>query len=599
MKWRKQTMRWLSLYFLLVQTVIYFYELNRPDEQNSAFSWLGASVPLILIGVQFYSKRTISKAFAFGFSIFQISEIIYLYIQISIGTPPSFLMVKSFHNQIFSSDGVRVLSENGMLVLFLVVAFYIGIVTSLSLRVAIESDNTNRVKSHWRLMSYASYVIFIAWYSSLSTIRQIDPVFEFLRGIWRVKVLEKSVTAKTIKWRTSNFREPKSPKSQDRTVAPDVIVVIAESYALAWAGKYKNGLEVTPFLNKQIRMNRCHTHFYANSTYTINGVCTVLSSCLPPLSGSIAEHFPNIKIPSLARELKRGGYHTEYIIAQDDESFSSTDKLAARLEFDWYGSAVRFTGRSCIWGWGVNDNELYKVVLERLLGASNSEPKFIAVSTVVNHTPYNYIPPNENYIFGRPKSIQERFANSVNYADRSLQDFVEKLTQRVGDRPVLVFVTADHAMPIDDADRLFNSGVAEEHFRIPFICISINSPDVRFSREIGSQQDIPVTILSALSMVPSTEMWGRSLIEKDSSMLARSSALIVQQGGPGYIVIVENNRKMVFNTQDWSERVYVVKAHDVYAEKQVTVERGDRDKLQDILSYVFSYNRELHSSKED
>jgi arylsulfatase A-like enzyme len=72
---------------------------------------------------------------------------------------------------------------------------------------------------------------------------------------------------------------------------------------------------------------------------------------------------------------------------------------------------------------------------------------FIFVITLTNHTPWEYLPEREQLYFPQPKDKFQNFANSINYVDRCLEEFYERVPDGT-----LLLIYGDHAAVFEELD---------------------------------------------------------------------------------------------------------------------------------------------------
>jgi arylsulfatase A-like enzyme len=280
-----------------------------------------------------------------------------------------------------------------------------------------------------------------------------------------------------------------------------------------------SGQPLTPFLN-ELKTNSVFVHpFYGNSIQTAKGHFALLFSTIPSLKGKAFVKYPAVKMQSIASVLHDNGYHTVAFSAHENPDFDN-----ARNFFTQHGYKIYETVQPYLTPddaqhrlrWGVKDDVFFKRFFDYFDRQSKRGPTFYTLITIANHFPFNSMSPKDRLIVPNPQSLQDHYANSIHLVDQGIQTFYSELKKRGLYENSLVIITADHAFPMGaHGNYHLEAGYHEDSFRIPFFMTwpSMLTPEI--IQHAGSQMDVPITILDALSIsVSNTNLSGQSLLSR-------------------------------------------------------------------------------------
>jgi hypothetical protein len=340
--------------------------------------------------------------------------------------------------------------------------------------------------------------------------------------------------------------EGEKPSPDTPLFGGNILIIVFESFSAEWLNRTENGREITPHLNRLSRKRGFFNHFYANGTYTINGHSAIVSSQYPPRFGSIAENYPDRQIEGLGGVLKKSGYKTHYWSA-GELMFNNTSNFMVKCGFEDVRHIVGdgFDQRDK-WSWGLNDKKFLEICASRWKTEIDAGGRHLhVISTVANHFPFNSVPLSNRFIFQSPSNLYQRFANSVNFSDFALGQFVEWFSRMNLAERCLLVVTADHSMPLGDGrDAGMNSLYYEENISIPCLFLGPRRVMDQLNFNVTSSQvDIAPTIAGLLGFSSTPCEW----VGNDLTKHFEYSAINVQQSGDGYISIIQWPEKQVLN----------------------------------------------------
>ena len=246
------------------------------------------------------------------------------------------------------------------------------------------------------------------------------------------------------------------------------------------------------------------TQIYASGNRTVRGFEGVLSS-FPPLPGdSIVRRDQSQNVETLARVLKRDGYHTLFVYGGRGV-FDGMRAYSLNNGYDRFLEQKHFTQPTFTTIWGVCDEDILARTIEECRElAQSGQPFFTTVLSVSNHKPYTY---PKGRIAEDPEARKRRHA--VKYSDYALGQFFRAAKQETFWTNTIFVVLADHGA------RVYGSQSIPIHsYEIPLVILGpavVKSP----SRvpHLGCSLDVAPTVLGLLGRPYETLFLGRDLLK--------------------------------------------------------------------------------------
>ena len=277
----------------------------------------------------------------------------------------------------------------------------------------------------------------------------------------------------------------------------NVILIVLESFSDT-VMKVKG---ITPHLLKIRGEGLNFPNFYANSFRTDRGLVAIHSG-LPAQPTMSVMDIPRIStsLPSIAKTLSNNGYRTALYYG-GDINYSNMRSYFVGTGFSKIVCDRDFPTRLHTGKWGVADEAVYKRLLDDIKTDSTNRPFFRSVITGSSHEPFD-VP---NYQKQSKLSL-----NAFSYADDCLGKFIAELKTMPCWEHTLVAIVADHlgAYP-DQADNY-----QLWRYRIPFILTGGAVKQKGNLPVIGSQIDIPATILGFLNLSHSDFAYSKDLLDR-------------------------------------------------------------------------------------
>lgn len=286
---------------------------------------------------------------------------------------------------------------------------------------------------------------------------------------------------------------------------PDIYLIIMESFS-AQLMPSLGGDSIAMGVDSIARSGLSFVNFFANGFRTDRGLPAILNA-LPSPPGTGVMKYPDFieRMPSLARELSRQGYHTAYYYG-GDVNFANMNAFVVGSGFSDVISDKDFPMSQRMSKWGVHDGPLFDRVASDMKGSPDSLRHFTVIQTSSSHEPFE-VPARFSRFAGQPPAV-----NAFAYADSVITAFVNRLRDSKDWDNTLVIMVADHwgAYPADLED------VRARH-HIPFVMTGGALGIAPASSEVyGSQVDIAPTLMAMLGLDPTVFSFGNNLFDDDA-----------------------------------------------------------------------------------
>jgi phosphoglycerol transferase MdoB-like AlkP superfamily enzyme len=269
----------------------------------------------------------------------------------------------------------------------------------------------------------------------------------------------------------------------DADFAPNVFVVMLESFSAEYIDKVENGQPVTPFFNRLKDEGLYVNNFFSASVETSKGQFATLCSVYPSYRTNVFTSYPDNNFHCLSHILQERGYTTVFMKAFHSLGFENTGDFVAANGFEYaHGMDGKFVTpqerKQYKIGWGIRDDIFYRKTFDYLdsLEKSNRDnpkqksPFFVTTMSVTNHMMFDDIPPEHRYIHANPQSHQDNYANSMYLTDQYLKVFFEELNKRDYLKNSVVVVLGDNGFPMGQHNNYHNTKtVYNELFKTPLL----------------------------------------------------------------------------------------------------------------------------------
>jgi len=282
----------------------------------------------------------------------------------------------------------------------------------------------------------------------------------------------------------------------------NVVVVIMESMSYNKTAHGGNSRNLTPFLDSLMDKSLIFSNCYTSGTHTYCGIYSTFMSYPVIFRNMPLKRIPVLQYSGIALTLQEDGYSTAYFTTHDSQfdnvggflSLNGVERIVSQS--DYPVSEVKTT-------LGVPDDYMFRFsipVLNEM--AAKGKPFFAAMMTASDHGPF-YIP---NYFEPRNTEIKYQITE---YADYSLQKFIELASQQEWFGNTLFVFVADHGAALDT-----DYSIPLSYFHSPMIFYMPEKLQPTVNEAIASQMDVFPTVMGILGKTYINNSFGIDLLNE-------------------------------------------------------------------------------------
>jgi phosphoglycerol transferase MdoB-like AlkP superfamily enzyme len=294
----------------------------------------------------------------------------------------------------------------------------------------------------------------------------------------------------------------------------NVLLIFIEGLDRRFLGSVRQGVAVTPFLDRLKKESVYFEHFFSNGVQTSRGLLATLCSTFPRDGAAAMKTRYAHDYPCAPEWLRRAGYRTEMVISQHRDLnrlqlFVSRNGLQHLYdESDFPAGAMRL-------GLGYSDGALFDFIHDRVAALQALDrPFFLATLTLATHHPFAYL--NDDEAIRTLSGEADGYVPALRYTDREFERVFTRLQREGLFRDTVVVMLGDHGRHEAVGATEIEKQVG--HFMAPLMIWCDKSLRVR--REcrpgtisaIASQVDVAPTVLGLAGVAPPiTGFMGRDL----------------------------------------------------------------------------------------
>lgn len=318
------------------------------------------------------------------------------------------------------------------------------------------------------------------------------PKFQMMHEVEALSVSRELISSVDTEFVNDIFPIYRKTKPTKGVGKPNIMLVILES----WPAKYVleefshkiNGQEITPEFNKLRKQGIYFPKFFANGGRTSNGLVSILTG-IPDRPGVSLVHtrYALHRFTALGSLLKKAGYKVKFYYG-GQLAFENLTPIIKHWGFeDLYDyDSFQASGKFQKGVWGFNDLDVYIQILDDMKNDLSNVPKFTVCLTLSTHHPFQI--PDKSFEILDPSEEENKFLNSLHYADYALGKFIDGFKQLPEFEKTIFIFVADHT-----SHRKLNY---YEDRNIPFLIYAPWKFQPSINYRISSQIDILPTILS-------------------------------------------------------------------------------------------------------
>jgi len=309
---------------------------------------------------------------------------------------------------------------------------------------------------------------------------------------------------------------------------PNVILIIMESMSAAKMKRHGSAEELTPFLDSLSHNSIYFENIYTAGKHTFNGIFSTLFS-FPAL---YRQHLmkTDIQYDGISTSLLNNGYSTTYFTTHDSQ-FDNIEGFLRSNNFQNIISQSDYPVSEVKTTLGVPDDFMFRFSIPKINELAEKEnPFFVTFMTTSDHSPF-YVP---DYFKPKAKAIESQI---VQYADWSLQQFIQLASKEAWFNDTIFVFVADHGAAIDA-----KYDIPLNYFHTPLI---IYAPEIFMANEvhqkIGSQIDVYPTVMGLISQKYVNNTLGIDLLKEQRKFTIINDDDKVGILDSEYLCIMKNN----------------------------------------------------------
>lgn len=303
-----------------------------------------------------------------------------------------------------------------------------------------------------------------------------------------------------------------APETSEAFKYDNVVIFILESFGREFLGTFNKHLDngtyegYTPFLDSLLTKSKTYWFSFSNGKKSIDAMPSIFASIPSIKTPYVLTSYSGNKINGLASILKSKGYSSSFFHGAPNGSmgFESFAKLAG---FEKYYGKTEYNNNGDYDGiWGIWDDKFFDFYADGL--NKMQEPFLGALFSISSHHPFKV--PEE--FEGKLKHGPTPLHRCVNYSDKALQKFFNKVATMPWFENTLFVITADHtqANPYHEEYRT-TAGL----YRVPIIFYHPQHPEwaEQDSEELVQHLDIMPSILGYLNYEEAYFAFGRNIFD--------------------------------------------------------------------------------------
>ncbi len=331
--------------------------------------------------------------------------------------------------------------------------------------------------------------------ASLSKQQDFAAQFNFFPEEERKELFESLVTPVH---RNDSIQNNQTLLNTDR---PNILIILLESFSANTIGVLGGEPEVTPNLNRLSKEGILFTNFYANSFRTDRGLVSILNGYPAQPTTSIMKYPPKSQtLPSISKSLIKEGYTADMLYG-GDINFTNMQSYFFSSGYSKIVADRDFPLSSRLSKWGANDDITFNYLYQSLKGKDNRPPWLTTFLTLSSHEPFE-VP---------YQRLENPYLNSVAFTDSCLGDFVNKIKATPVWDNLLIIMVADHGFRYPENLNEYEPS----RFHIPMLWIGGAVKQASEVETIGSQIDLPATLLSQLNLPHNEFTFSKDLFDPD------------------------------------------------------------------------------------
>jgi phosphoglycerol transferase MdoB-like AlkP superfamily enzyme len=316
---------------------------------------------------------------------------------------------------------------------------------------------------------------------------------------------------------------------------PNVVIILVENLTSKAINRIHENKEVTPYLNKLIGQGIYFENFYAAADRTDKTVVSMLSGYPAQPQESILEFSEKLeKLPILSKNFNQKGYSTQFYYG-GEANFLTIKPFLFLGNFEKILEKDDFTSDPI--SLGATDESVYVKFIEEHK-SEREKPFFSTILTLSSHEPFD----TPQISIFTDNSIESQLFNSLNYADRSLENFLMVANKQDWWDNTLVIVVGNKGTKFPATED------GTDDYKIPMIWTGGVIKGPIQIKNVFAQTDLASTLLAQLKFANADYKWSKNIFDNK----VKPWAFFTFNNGFGYItnkdqILFDNVGQIVIN----------------------------------------------------
>ncbi len=321
-----------------------------------------------------------------------------------------------------------------------------------------------------------------------------------------------------------------------KTQRPNIVLFILEGWSASLI-ESQGDKEITPFFHELEKNGVLFTNIYSSGTRSQEGMAAIYSGFPAQTITTIAQEPEKYsKLPSLNKKIKAQGYYSSYyfggqLIYGNIKSYLSFNEMDKIVEGNDFPSSLPH-GKL-----GIHDEYTFPYFMKEL--GKQKQPFFSSIFTMSTHSPYDF--DMKEKIHWAP--FEKAYVNSAYYSDNCLRNFFAEAQKQTWFDNTLFILISDHG----HSSYPNYEFCSPEYHKIVFMMAGNVIKDEfkgKKVEKIGSQVDLPATLLGQMGLTHHEFEWSKDLLQKNGPEFAfydYYNAFGLVKHGAAYVFDVRSN----------------------------------------------------------
>ena len=288
----------------------------------------------------------------------------------------------------------------------------------------------------------------------------------------------------------------------------NVVFILLESWSADLVESLRGTQGVTDAFHALESGGVLFTRFYANGHRSQQAMASIFSGFPPLPMYDITDDFSKYgRLPSLAKELKRAGYHTSFYFGGNLD-YGNIRSYLLHCGFDRLVEERDLPRRLPRGKLGVHDQYTFDIHHHAM--NSERQPFMSVLFTLSSHSPYDQ--PQLPEVGSVPIRHEETpFLNSARYCDHFLGRYFDSVRKEPWYPNTLFVIMGDHSHPT----HLGTLNLTPEYQHVPLLLYGEVIPAAWRGKTVGrvaSHADVAASLLRWLGLDASAFIWGSDLL---------------------------------------------------------------------------------------